>query len=118
MVTIQLLITLYFSHYGNGKNVPLQFFPITWRNFVGFLSTALLEEFTPLVERLGLDENFVDITEMVDLRLEQWKKSGFSKFSLCGHVFNNKSKCFMLKLGKRFKSFSKLCLHINIGQQK
>ncbi|KAJ6662974.1 hypothetical protein lerEdw1_010795, partial [Lerista edwardsae] len=53
--------------------------------------TALLEEFTPLVERLGLDENFVDITEMVDLRLGQWKKKASSKFSLCGHIFNNQT---------------------------
>ncbi|XP_066472397.1 DNA polymerase iota [Tiliqua scincoides] len=53
--------------------------------------TALLEEFTPLVERLGLDENFVDITEMVDLRLEQWKKNDFSKLSLSGHIFNNRT---------------------------
>ncbi|XP_060136343.1 DNA polymerase iota isoform X2 [Zootoca vivipara] len=53
--------------------------------------TALLEEFTPLVERLGLDENFVDITEMVEIRLEQWGKDAFSKISLSGHVYNNQA---------------------------
>uniref|UniRef100_A0A6J0V4L9 DNA polymerase iota isoform X1 n=1 Tax=Pogona vitticeps TaxID=103695 RepID=A0A6J0V4L9_9SAUR len=51
--------------------------------------TALLEGFTPLVERLGFDENFVDITEMVELRLEQGKKEDFSKISVSGHVYNN-----------------------------
>ncbi|XP_053263917.1 DNA polymerase iota isoform X1 [Podarcis raffonei] len=53
--------------------------------------TALLEEFTPLVERLGLDENFVDITEMVEKRLGQWKKDAFSQISLSGHVYNNQT---------------------------
>nr|XP_034956649.1 DNA polymerase iota [Zootoca vivipara] len=53
--------------------------------------TALLEDFTPLVERLGLDENFVDITEMVEIRLEQWGKDAFSKISLSGHVYNNQA---------------------------
>ncbi|XP_028604855.2 DNA polymerase iota isoform X1 [Podarcis muralis] len=53
--------------------------------------TALLEEFTPLVERLGLDENFVDITEMVEKRLGQWKKDAFSQISVSGHVYNNQT---------------------------
>ncbi|XP_061470692.1 DNA polymerase iota isoform X2 [Rhineura floridana] len=53
--------------------------------------TALLEEFTPLVERLGFDENFVDVTEMVEMRLEQWKKDAFSEISLSGHIYNNQT---------------------------
>ncbi|XP_060617255.2 DNA polymerase iota [Anolis sagrei] len=53
--------------------------------------TALLEEFTPLVERLGFDENFVDITELVDLKLEQWKKDAFSKISFSGHIYNKQT---------------------------
>ncbi|XP_044287488.1 DNA polymerase iota isoform X2 [Varanus komodoensis] len=52
--------------------------------------TALLEEFTPLVERLGLDENFVDVTDMVKMRLEQWKKD-FSAISCPGHVYKNQT---------------------------
>ena len=66
-----------------------------------FLFAALLEGFTPLVERLGFDENFVDITEMVELRLEQGKKEDFSKISVSGHVYNNQSKylfCQNIKL--------------------
>ncbi|KAM6471062.1 DNA polymerase iota isoform 1-T1 [Liasis olivaceus] len=53
--------------------------------------TALLKTFTPLVERLGFDENFVDITELVEKRLIEWKKADFSKISVCGHVFNNQT---------------------------
>ncbi|KAG7276696.1 hypothetical protein CRUP_006875 [Coryphaenoides rupestris] len=43
--------------------------------------TELLMSFCPLVERLGLDENFVDVTEMVDKRLTRC--SAFE-----GHVYN------------------------------
>ena len=32
--------------------------------------TALLQQFSPLVERLGLDENFVDVTQLVNRRLK------------------------------------------------
>ncbi|XP_063151887.1 DNA polymerase iota isoform X2 [Candoia aspera] len=51
--------------------------------------TALLKTFTPLVERFGIDENFVDITELVKKRLIQWEKTAFPKISVCGHVYNN-----------------------------
>ncbi|KAL8204078.1 UNVERIFIED_CONTAM: hypothetical protein K2H54_066806 [Gekko kuhli] len=53
--------------------------------------TALLEEFTPLVERLGLDENFVDVTEMVEKRLEEWGKDGPSPISISGHVYGHQT---------------------------
>ncbi|XP_015270946.1 PREDICTED: DNA polymerase iota [Gekko japonicus] len=53
--------------------------------------TALLEEFTPLVERLGLDENFVDVTEMVEKRLEEWERDGSSPISISGHVYGNQT---------------------------
>ncbi|XP_053909289.1 DNA polymerase iota [Cuculus canorus] len=49
--------------------------------------TELLEEFCPLVERLGFDENFVDVTEMVEKRLKQQKTS--SDLVVAGHVYNN-----------------------------
>ncbi|CAM4569880.1 unnamed protein product [Caretta caretta] len=53
--------------------------------------TELLEEFSPLVERLGFDENFVDITELVEKRLAQLQRDGCSKVSVSGHVYNNQT---------------------------
>ncbi|XP_065512927.1 DNA polymerase iota isoform X2 [Caloenas nicobarica] len=53
--------------------------------------TELLGEFCPLVERLGLDENFVDITEMVEKRLKQLQQSACSRVSVSGHVYNNQA---------------------------
>ncbi|XP_062984315.1 DNA polymerase iota isoform X2 [Elgaria multicarinata webbii] len=57
---------------------------------ISYKVTALLEEFTPLVERLGFDENFVDITDIVEIRLEQWKKE-FSTISWSGHIYKNQT---------------------------
>uniref|UniRef100_A0A8C8SKB3 DNA polymerase iota n=1 Tax=Pelusios castaneus TaxID=367368 RepID=A0A8C8SKB3_9SAUR len=51
--------------------------------------TELLEEFSPLVERLGFDENFVDITDLVEKKLAQMQGDGCSKMSVSGHVYNN-----------------------------
>lgn len=51
--------------------------------------------YCPLVERLGFDENFMDVTEMVEQRLAQLVKS--EDFSFKGHVYNHPSKshlCF------------------------
>ncbi|XP_074992022.1 DNA polymerase iota-like isoform X2 [Calonectris borealis] len=53
--------------------------------------TELLEEFCPLVERLGFDENFVDITETVEKRLNQLQQSGCSTVCVSGHVYNNQA---------------------------
>ncbi|XP_066845093.1 DNA polymerase iota isoform X4 [Anser cygnoides] len=53
--------------------------------------TGLLEEFCPLVERLGFDENFVDITEIVEKRLSQLQQSGCSRVCVSGHVYNNQA---------------------------
>ncbi|XP_035748819.1 DNA polymerase iota isoform X3 [Egretta garzetta] len=52
--------------------------------------TELLGEFCPLVERLGFDENFVDITEIVEKRLNQLQQSGCSTVCVSGHVYNNR----------------------------
>uniref|UniRef100_A0A8C5WU02 DNA polymerase iota n=1 Tax=Laticauda laticaudata TaxID=8630 RepID=A0A8C5WU02_LATLA len=66
--------------------------------------TELLKTFTPLVERLGFDENFVDITELVERRLTEWKKASLPNISVSGHVYNNQrigfktAKC-LLNLG-------------------
>ncbi|XP_034257421.1 DNA polymerase iota isoform X2 [Pantherophis guttatus] len=51
----------------------------------------LLKTFTPLVERLGFDENFVDITELVEKRLIEWEKTTLPKISVSGHVYNNQT---------------------------
>ncbi|NXD81466.1 POLI polymerase, partial [Halcyon senegalensis] len=53
--------------------------------------TELLGEFCPLVERLGFDENFVDITEIVEKRLNQLEQSGRSRVCVSGHVYNNQA---------------------------
>uniref|UniRef100_A0A8C0MK01 DNA polymerase iota n=1 Tax=Canis lupus familiaris TaxID=9615 RepID=A0A8C0MK01_CANLF len=51
--------------------------------------TELLEEFSPVVERLGFDENFVDLTEMVEKRLQQLQSDELSALTVSGHVYNN-----------------------------
>ncbi|XP_037662091.1 DNA polymerase iota isoform X2 [Choloepus didactylus] len=53
--------------------------------------TELLEEFSPVVERLGFDENFVDLSEMVKKRLKQLRNDGHSAVTVSGHVYNNQS---------------------------
>ncbi|XP_072717123.1 DNA polymerase iota isoform X1 [Ciconia boyciana] len=53
--------------------------------------TELLGEFCPLVERLGFDENFVDITEIVEKRLNQLQQSGCFRVCVSGHVYNNQA---------------------------
>ncbi|XP_074787507.1 DNA polymerase iota isoform X2 [Athene noctua] len=53
--------------------------------------TELLGEFCPLVERLGFDENFVDITEIVEKRLNQLQQSGWSRVGVAGHVYNHQA---------------------------
>lgn len=49
--------------------------------------TGLLEEFSAQVERLGFDENFVDITELVDKRLRDPQCDRAMEVS--GHVYNH-----------------------------
>lgn len=43
-----------------------------------------------LVERLGFDENFVDVTETVERRLADTQKA--EDFSFKGHVYSHPSK--------------------------
>ncbi|XP_037020997.2 DNA polymerase iota isoform X2 [Artibeus jamaicensis] len=50
--------------------------------------TDLLEEFSPVVERLGFDENFVDITDMVEKRLQQLQSDELAVLTVSGHVYN------------------------------
>lgn len=49
--------------------------------------TEVLMSYCPLVERLGFDENFVDVTEKVEQRLAQTSEP--DSFSFKGHVFNH-----------------------------
>ncbi|XP_043931098.1 DNA polymerase iota isoform X2 [Protopterus annectens] len=58
---------------------------------VSYKVTDLMEEFSPLVERLGFDENFVDITEMVENRLKQFQNGSLSDVTVVGHTYNNQS---------------------------
>uniref|UniRef100_A0A8C9TFB3 Polymerase (DNA directed) iota n=1 Tax=Scleropages formosus TaxID=113540 RepID=A0A8C9TFB3_SCLFO len=48
--------------------------------------TALLEKFCHQVERLGFDENFMDVTELVESRLKQETKP--ADISVNGHVYD------------------------------
>ncbi|XP_077376914.1 DNA polymerase iota isoform X2 [Festucalex cinctus] len=54
--------------------------------------TDLLLSFCPLVERLGFDENFVDITEMIEKRLPCT-----TEFSFKGHVYSTSSEAAKAK---------------------
>ncbi|XP_044185835.1 DNA polymerase iota isoform X1 [Thunnus albacares] len=49
--------------------------------------TELLLSYCPLVERLGFDENYMDVTEMVETRLTQTVES--NNYSFKGHVYNH-----------------------------
>ncbi|KAM7391230.1 hypothetical protein PAMP_021934 [Pampus punctatissimus] len=49
--------------------------------------TELLMSYCPLVERLGFDENYMDITAMVETRLAQTPES--YSYSFKGHVYNH-----------------------------
>ncbi|KAK9975138.1 hypothetical protein ABG768_023195 [Culter alburnus] len=48
--------------------------------------TDLLMSYCPLVERLGFDENFMDVTEMVERRL---KETRISDLSFGGHIYKH-----------------------------
>ncbi|KAM8886071.1 DNA polymerase iota isoform 2-T2 [Spinachia spinachia] len=56
---------------------------------ISYKLTELLVSFCPLVERLGFDENFMDITKMVERRLAETPPS--NRFSFKGHVYNHLS---------------------------
>ncbi|XP_070543348.1 DNA polymerase iota-like isoform X2 [Ptychodera flava] len=52
---------------------------------VSYKLTELLQQYTPLVERLGFDENFLDITDIVDRKL--LTKNSDEAFEVVGHVY-------------------------------
>ncbi|KAI3372612.1 hypothetical protein L3Q82_023091 [Scortum barcoo] len=56
---------------------------------MSYKMTELLMSYCPLVERLGFDENFMDVTDMVERRLAE--ASGSKNFSFKGHVYDHPS---------------------------
>lgn len=54
--------------------------------------TALLQTFSPLVERLGLDENFIDVSELVSMRLKE-KRLGKAEGNIFGSSQSEKCQC-------------------------
>ncbi|XP_006269716.1 DNA polymerase iota isoform X1 [Alligator mississippiensis] len=88
---------------------------------ISYKVTELLEEFSPLVERLGFDENFVDITEMVEKKLGQLQRDGSSKVSVCGHVYNDQSICLQdmmhvrLIIGSQIAAEMRETMHNRLG---
>ncbi|XP_035748818.1 DNA polymerase iota isoform X2 [Egretta garzetta] len=83
--------------------------------------TELLGEFCPLVERLGFDENFVDITEIVEKRLNQLQQSGCSTVCVSGHVYNNRAidlgdtTHVRLVIGSRIAEEFRKAIHARLG---
>uniref|UniRef100_A0A2K5SDB8 DNA polymerase iota n=1 Tax=Cebus imitator TaxID=2715852 RepID=A0A2K5SDB8_CEBIM len=71
--------------------------------------TELLEEFSPVVERLGFDENFVDLTEMVEKRLQQLQSDELSAVTVSGHVYNNQ--CIGYKTTKCLEALGITSVH-------
>ncbi|KAF4074826.1 hypothetical protein AMELA_G00243390 [Ameiurus melas] len=59
---------------------------LTYYREISYKVTELLMSYCPLVERLGLDENFVDVTEMVESRR---RSTDISELSFVGHVYGH-----------------------------
>lgn len=93
--------------------------------------TEVIKEFTNKVEKLGFDENFVDISELVSSRLKVEIQNRSIEFE--GHVYKNivKNKCICgcnerLKLGSiiakeirdKIKEILKLTCSAGIGHNK
>ncbi|XP_068780482.1 DNA polymerase iota isoform X1 [Struthio camelus] len=83
--------------------------------------TDLLEEFCPLVERLGFDENFVDITEIVEKRLKLLQQTGCSQVCVSGHIYNNETINLQdtmhvrLAIGSRIAEELREAVHARLG---
>lgn len=61
-----------------------------------YFNLGLLEEFSPVVERLGFDENFVDLTELVEKRLQQLQSAELSALTVSGHVYGGQCKWVLI----------------------
>ncbi|KAM4746589.1 DNA polymerase iota [Anableps anableps] len=81
--------------------------------------TEVLMSYCPLVERLGFDENFVDVTEMVEQSLAQI--SEYDSLSFKGHVFNHSSADAIashhprLAIGSHIASEMREAIHSKLG---
>ncbi|XP_056119875.1 DNA polymerase iota [Rhinichthys klamathensis goyatoka] len=53
---------------------------------ISYKVTDLLMSYCPLVERLGFDENYMDVTEIVERRL---KETRISDLSFSGHIYKH-----------------------------
>ncbi|KAM4710412.1 DNA polymerase iota [Discoglossus pictus] len=82
--------------------------------------TELLEEFSPKVERLGFDENFIDITDLVDKKLLQEQENNL-EMSVCGHVYNdqmvnvNDGTHMRIAAGSRVAAEIRAAVHSRLG---
>lgn len=54
---------------------------------ISYKITAHLQKYTPYVERLGLDENFIDVTKLV----EDYLRTRSGQFKIVGNVYGDKS---------------------------
>lgn len=83
---------------------------------VSYKVTELLVSFSPLVERLGFDENYMDITEMVRRRLQESETCSFN-----GHVYNNnfsedKARIYpWLAMGSQIAAELREAIHSRLG---
>ncbi|KAI5615241.1 DNA polymerase iota isoform X1, partial [Silurus asotus] len=59
---------------------------LTFYREISYKVTELLMSYCPMVERLGLDENFMDVTELVESRR---KNMDVSQLSFVGHVYGH-----------------------------
>uniref|UniRef100_A0A8P4GRW2 UmuC domain-containing protein n=2 Tax=Dicentrarchus labrax TaxID=13489 RepID=A0A8P4GRW2_DICLA len=81
--------------------------------------TELLMSYCPLVERLGFDENFMDITKMVETRLAETPES--RNLSFKGHVYNHFSAAVeasdhpRLALGSHIAAELRKAIHSKLG---
>ncbi|XP_056233086.1 DNA polymerase iota isoform X1 [Seriola aureovittata] len=86
---------------------------------MSYKMTELLMSYCPLVERLGFDENFMDVTEMVERRLAQTPES--NSFSFKGHVYSRlsadvkASDYLRLALGSHIAAELREAIHSKLG---
>ncbi|XP_023659006.2 DNA polymerase iota isoform X1 [Paramormyrops kingsleyae] len=86
---------------------------------ISYKVTELLESFCPLVERLGLDENFVDVTELVEKKLKKVPLP--SDVSVNGHIYNQQAldttapDHHRLALGSHIAAEFRAAVHTQLG---
>ena len=56
--------------------------------FVFLDITEILQRFNPIVERLGFDENYINVSSLVEQKLSQ-SDLGNSEALVTGHVYND-----------------------------